>query len=379
MFAVFTVFMTQSIFLEIARTFQMEVAQARFAFSIASLFYSASFFFLGPAADKFNLPKMAATGQLLLAVAVLCASYAQNFDIFILSMGLTGAGAALVPAAMFPHVTKISPPDKAGMYIGSIVASATLGVVFGRVAMGLMTEAMGWRPSFRIIAIILASLAAVSLFALVEKNSAGRKNNQSLPGLYANSLRLLLNPKILSLLLAGFSLFAGFLGAVTFLTYRLLDPPFNFTSGEIGWISCAGITALVAPFAGNFSQKTGILKILLPGLAACVFSLQLMGWVPSVTLTTIGLLLLFLSVYSCQPLLFIIIGQNVPRESIGSASSLYILFCIGGGSVSSIFLGPVWNSHGWSGIIMVCSALLLAALAMISAFALKERRKAESR
>ena len=76
-----------------------------------------------------------------------------------------------------------------------------------------------------------------------------------------NSIRLLFNPKILSLLLAGFTLFVGFLGMVTFLTYRLIAPPFNFSSGEVGWISFAGITALIAPFAGNLSQKIGTYKI----------------------------------------------------------------------------------------------------------------------
>ena len=39
--AVATVFMTQSIFPDISRSFAIEVGQARFAFSIASLFYSA--------------------------------------------------------------------------------------------------------------------------------------------------------------------------------------------------------------------------------------------------------------------------------------------------------------------------------------------------
>ncbi|MFC1859256.1 MFS transporter [Thermodesulfobacteriota bacterium] len=371
--AVSTVFMTQSIFLELSESFKIDITQARFSFSIVSLFYAASFFFLGPAADKFDLPKIAATGLILLAITVFYSSYAASFSLFIIAMALMGICAALIPASMFPHIAKTSPKNKIGIYMGSIVASGTLGVIFGRVSMGLLTSIIGWQLSFRIVSFVLFFLSALTFLFLVEKHDEKSKNHQKLTRLYANSIRLFFNPKILSLLLAGFSLFFGFLGMVTFLTYRLIAPPFNFSSGEVGWISFAGITALIAPFAGNLSQKIGTNKIIFSGLLVCLLSFQLMGWFQSITLTTLGLLLLFLGVYVFQPLLFLLIGQNVPKESIGSASSLYILFCIGGGSLSSIFLGPVWRSYGWHGITTLCSISLLISLLIMSIITLKER------
>ena len=371
--AVSTVFMTQSIFFELSESFKIDITQARFSFSIVSLFYCVSFFFLGPVADKFNLPKIAVTGLLLLAMTVFCASYATNFNLFIIAMSLMGICAAIVPASMFPHVAKTSPKNKISIYMGFIVASGTLGVIFGRVSTGLLTSIIGWRFSFRIVSFVLLFFSALTYLSLVEKHDAKSKNHQKLTMLYANSIRLFFNPKILSLLLTGFSLFIGFLGMVTFLTYRLIAPPFNLSSGEIGWISFAGITSLIAPFAGNLSEKIGTYKIIFLSLLVCLLSFQLMGWFQSITLTTLGLLLLFLGVYACQPVVFLLIGQNVPKESIGSASSLYILFCIGGGSLSSIFLGPVWCSHGWSGITTLCSISLLISLLIMSFIALKER------
>jgi len=371
--AVSTVFMTQSIFLELSESFKVDITQARFSFSIVSLFYAASFFFLGPAADKFNLPKIALTGLLLLAVTVFYSSYAASFGLFITAMALMGICAALIPASMFPHIAKTSPKNKIGIYMGSIVASGTLGVIFGRVSMGLLTSIIGWQFSFRIVSFVLFFLSALTFLFLVKKHDEKSRNHQKLTRLYANSIRLFFNPKILSLLLAGFSLFVGFLGMVTFLTYRLIAPPFNFSSGEVGWISFAGITALIAPFAGKLSQKIGTNKIIFSSLLICLLSFQLMGWFQSITLTALGLLLLFLGVHACQPLLFLLIGQNVPKESLGSATSLYILFCIGGGSLSSIFLGPVWRSYGWHGITTLCSISLLISLLIMSIIALKER------
>ena len=373
--AVSTVFMTQSIFLELSESFKIELTQARFAFSTVSLSYCVSFFFLGPAADKFDLPKMALTGIISLAFTVLYASFVTSFNLFLPAMAMMGICAALVPASMFPHIAKTSPKDKISIYMGTIVASGTLGVIFGRVSMGLMTSMFGWALSFRVLSCILVLLSVLTYFSLVEKHDEKLNNNKKLSGLYADSLRLLVNPQILSLLLAGFFLFIGFLGMVTFLTYRLLAPPFNFSSGQVGWISFAGITALIAPFAGSLSQKFGNYQVIFPSLIICLLSFQLMGWFQSITLTSFGLLLLFLGVYACQPLLFLLIGHLAPKESIGSASSLYILFCIGGGSLSSIFLGPVWQTYGWHGITSLCTISLLISLLILTLNVVKERGK----
>ena len=274
---------------------------------------------------------------------------------------------------MFPYIAKISPQHKTGVNMGTIVASGTLGVIFGRVSMGIQTAAVGWQYSFRSVALVLLVLSVVSFLVLVRKNDLKPDNRQKLPQLFANSLRLLFDRRVLALLLTGFFLFIGFLGMVTFLTYRLAAPPFNFSSGEIGWISFAGITALIAPFAGSLSQTTGTHKIVLVGLLICLLSLQLMGWFPSTILTALGLLLLFLGVYIVQPLVFLIIGQSVSRDSLGSASSMYILFCVGGGSLSSIFLGPVWQTYGWTGITISSSLALLASLLIMSVIAIRER------
>jgi YNFM family putative membrane transporter len=158
---------------------------------------------------------------------------------------------------------------------------------------------------------------------------------------------------------------------VTFLTYRLVAPPFNFTAGEVGWVSFAGITGLIAPFSGNIAQKTGTYKIIILSLLICLLSLQLMGWFQSISLITLGLLLLFFGVYACQPVVFLLIGKSVSRASLGSASSLYILFCIGGGSLSSIILGPAWRSHGWPGITTICTISLLISLLIMSVIAVR--------
>ncbi|BCS98992.1 MFS transporter [Desulfoluna limicola] len=369
MTAVATVFMTQSIFLEISTSFHIDISRARFAFSVTSLCYSTAFFFIGPLADRFNPPKIAITGLVALSVMIFCAASTTRFSLFITAMGLTGFSAALIPASMFPHMTSLAPKEKLGIYVGAIVASGTLGIVLGRVAMGILTAQFGWPFAFRVVSALLVTLATLGMLFLVEQSDSRPTSPKGIAELYLRSIKLVTSPRPLALLSTGFFLFFGFLGMVTFLTYRLVAPPFYFTSGDVGWVSLAGITALIAPFAGNLSQRTGPFKVSVPGLALCIIATQLMGWAQSIPVITLGLLLLFAGAYCCQPLIFLLIGQSVPRQSLGSASSLYILVCIGGGSLSSMVLGPIWTSYGWTGITLACSASLAMAITVLGMLA----------
>ncbi len=127
-----------------------------------------------------------------------------------------GLGAALIPAAMFSHIAKTSPQGKSGLYMGSIVASGTLGVIVGRVSMGLMTEAMGWQLAFRFFGALLLVFAVLTYLVLLEKNQVKEENKRSLFELYSNSISLMVSPQVFPLLGVGFCLFVGFLGMVTF-------------------------------------------------------------------------------------------------------------------------------------------------------------------
>ncbi len=290
-------------------------------------------------------------------------------------MAIVGLSATLIPASMFPYVSTTAPSNKVGLYVSAIVASATLGVILGRVLIGVLTSFAGWKFSFRIFSLLLI-ISTILTFAFLVRNQKEEYQKLKLEAIfqaYKYSVHLIFSSKVGALLLAGLSLFFGFLGAITFLTYRLVEPPFNFSAGEVGWSSFAGLTAIIAPFSGSLSQKIGIYKIIMPSLITCLLALQLMGWFDSVFFTVIGLLFLFLGVYSCQPLIFLLIGENISKQLIGSASSLYILFCIGGGSLSSIILGSVWHNFGWAGITIVCSASIFIALLLIITTQIKNK------
>jgi MFS transporter, YNFM family, putative membrane transport protein len=381
MIAVSAVFMTQSVFLEISGFFHVDINQARFAFSIVSIFYAFSFLIFGPAADRFELKKMSTFGLFFIAAGVFTAANVNRFDYFIISMAVIGISASAVAASMFPYMVKIAPKKKQGLYLGAFVAASTAGMVIGRFLTGLMTSWWGLTNTLKIISMTIFIFSLLTMIVLNDKKiNKGSKTVQKESKSYFKALKTIMSSEIISLLMIGFFLFFGFIGMITFLSFRLTYSPFYFTSAEIGWISLAGLTAIPgSPLSGILAKKVGDLKVIIASLGLCLISVQLMGWIPLIVPIITGLLLLFLGVYFCQPLVFLLISQKVPQIYLGTASSFYVLFCIGGGSVSSVLLGPIWKSFGWWGITLTCScSMAIAMIICLNYYAFLKNKKTKT-
>ncbi len=59
------------------------------------------------------------------------------------------------------------------------------------------------------------------------------------------------------------------------------------------------------------------------------------------------------------------VGNNVSFDALGSASLSYIFFCIGGGSLASILLGPIWTILGWPIKVAVCTSSMIISMMLM--------------
>jgi YNFM family putative membrane transporter len=177
---------------------------------------------------------------------------------------------------------------------------------------------------------------------------------------------MMATPELLRPFATGFLLFFGYLGTVTFLTLRLHEPPFSFDSATIGFISLLGLgSVLGAPLSGRLVGRVGSLAVGVSGLLIVLGALAGLVWASSIGGVGASLFAIFLGVFVCQPAVFVRIAQRVPPQRRGSASSLYLLTCLGAGSLASAVLGPVWTHAGWIGITAVCAGSVSISLLIL--------------
>lgn len=367
--AVASVYMTQPVFAEIGEAYRLTAKDARIAFSVTSITYALAFFVLGPLSDHIGARRMAGLGLLFASVSVAASALLADYTGFLIACGVQGAAAAAVPAAMFALMPRIARKDQVGTFFGLIIAATVVGITLGRSAMGLLAAGIGLRSSLFVFAVALIVMAVFTR-ALPEDTTQARRSKGFLL-IYGETARMLIAPDLLRLFATGFLLFFGYLGVVTFLTLRLHQPPFSFDSAAIGSISLLGLGAVVAaPVAGRLVGRLGSLAVALGGLVIVLAAIGCLAWAQSTAGAAAGLFLIFLGVFACQPAVFVRIAQRVGTDRRGAASSLYLLTCLGAGSLASVVLGPAWATGGWTEITEICalSAVLSAALLMSDAF-----------
>lgn len=357
-FAVASVYVMQPVFAEVASRFQVTIGDARLAFSVVSIAYALAFFFLGPLSDRIDPKKMAAAGLVLSAGAMVTASLASDYRQLLVLLAVQGASAAVVPAAMFALMPRVAPKAMIGTYFGFVIAASVLGITLGRSGMGLLAARFGLAGALQVCAAVLA--VAALLNQALPRSPAPGASGATLGRSYADALAMLVRPSLMRLFGAGFLLFFGYLGVLTFLTLRLHQAPFLFDSAAIGSISLLGMSALFgAPLSGRLTARVGSLPVAVGGLVIVLAAIACLTVATDVHLLAAGLFLLFLGVFSCQPAVFVRITERVGPAQRGAASALYLLTCLGAGSLSSLLLGGVWTHGGWVAVTSVGAGAVL--------------------
>jgi len=361
--AVASVYSAQAVFGDIAGKYGVSINDARLAFSICSIAYALAFFVLGPLSDLFSARRLAGMGLVVAAASTLLAALTPNYIGFLVATGVQGAAAAAVPVAMFALMPRIAPKEQIGTFFGLIIAASVVGITLGRAGMAMLSAQAGIGAAQMALAGVLLAMAALAW--TLPDEAAGAKRKLGID-VYAESLRMMVAPDLLRPFATGFLLFFGYLGTVTFLTLRLHEPPFSFDSATIGSISLLGLgSVLGAPLSGRLVGRIGSLAVGITGLAIVIAAIASLVWAQSITSVGIGLFAIFLGVFICQPAVFVRIAERVPTQRRGAASSLYLLTCLGAGSLASAVLGPVWTYAGWIGVTSVCAAAAVISLLIL--------------
>jgi YNFM family putative membrane transporter len=382
-FAVSTIYMTQPVFPEIAASLDVGREDTRFVFSVASFVYALAFFLFGPLSDRFRGKVLGAAGAVTVAALTGLAALAPGFWVFALLLAAGGVAAAAVPAAMIALMPRIAPDGLVGAFFGLIIGATVAGITLGRSFTGVVAERTDWQTAVALLAALNVLAAASLRFLPSPDTGAGASAGGGAPGgrkpvgqAYLAALRMFTEGPVVRLLGVGVLLFFGYLGVVTFLTYRLEDPPFDYSAGQIGTVSLIGLTGVLgAPLAGRLSSRIAPRQVVLLGLGLVLAGIAALGAASGTPLIVVGMLLLFLGVFSCQPAVLVLVAQAVPAERRGAASSIYMLVCLLAGSVSSAALGPVWSGGGWTAVTFTGAGSVVLAAAL-AAFGINGREAA---
>ncbi len=332
-------------------------------------------FFLTPVwgnlGDKYGRKMMTVRAVLGLAIAQVLVGFSQNVTQLFLARLVQGLLSGFLPAAM-ALVAANTPKEKTGYALGLLQSATAAGTVLGPLLGGLVSDLLGFRSVFFIVAgLLVATGIAVIVFVVEEKND----NEKSKHSFIDNWKYLLKNQKLLlpaiMIMLTAFGI--SFIRPTFVLYVETFSISKNFLPTITGALySIVGVFSIIsAAWWGRRVEKTGIAQnVIYSSLLTGVMYFAHSFVYDIYFLIPIRILLGF-GYGALSPLLFTAISNNVPTERKGGILGVGSSFQILGNMV-----GPVLGgfSAGFLGlrISFAITGLFFLVITAISYFKIKE-------
>ncbi|MFT8736883.1 MAG: MFS transporter [Zymomonas mobilis] len=350
----------QPILPELTHYFHVSVTESSFAISLTTGFLAISIFCSGATAESLGRKGIMFFSMASASFMNIFAAFLPSWDVFLIARAFEGFVLGGVPAVAMAYLSEEIHPKNLGYAMGIYVGGTAFGGMFGRVAVGILTEFTTWQIALGILGSV--DLLAAIVFGLCLPDSKNFIKNARFDIKYhANAWSQHITRSGMFLLFAIGGLAVGsFITIFNYIDFRLAIPPFSLSSSQISFIFLSYISGMVAsPTAGSWSDKVGRGPVMIAGLAIMVSGmwLTLNNHLPFMV---IGVFIFTTGFFTIHSIASGWVGQ-LALQNKGHATSLYLLCYYMGSSIFGSLGGIFWTSGGWPRLIAYTSCLLAIA------------------
>jgi predicted MFS family arabinose efflux permease len=316
--------------------------------------------FTGTVADVVGRKRVIVFAMTVIAVPTALQALSPTLDGVIFWKFVQGLCLPPIFGVTIAYVGEEWPRREAAAAIGIYTAGASLGGLCARFVTGVLADALGWRPTFLILAAVTLASAAVVFLKLPREQKFVRSE-----GFLASArqmLRHFRNPQLVATYAVGFGTLFNFICTFTFVTFHLAGPPYSLSASAIGAIFLVYLVGTVlSPMVGwginTFGRRVCMVGVIL-------------SWMAGIALTlTAPLVIVIAGIAICagagivaQAISTGYVAISVERGA-SSAVGLYVSAFYIGGSVGAYLGGIAWTLGGWP----ACVALVLGMQALMAA------------
>lgn len=352
----------QPLLADMARSFRLSVNQIGGVATLMQLGFASGLLLVVPLGDRYNRRTLIVSLLGVVTVALVLVALAPTVTLLTVA-GFVLGFATIVPQVIVPLAVSLAAPSERGQVIGTVMSGLLIGILLARTFSGMIGAYLGWRAVYWCAAVIMIILALVLRFFLP-------KDQQRSTISYGQLLRslgsLIRKEPVLREASVFYALsFGAFSAFWVTLTFFLQTPPYHYGSAVAGLFGLVGVAgAFSASFVGRLADRfpiryaTGIalLIVLCSFLCMWLTGYWLWGLIPGVILLDLGTQGTHISnqtrVYSLNP------GAR------NRLNTVYMVTGFIGGALGSSLGTWGWSLAGWSGVCIVGSLMLVAALAV---------------
>jgi MFS transporter, YNFM family, putative membrane transport protein len=347
-----TMYSTQAILPRIGEEFDVSPSQTGLTISVVVIAVASAGWLWGLVSDRFGRKRTLTLASALLAVPTLLVALAPSFPALLVFRALQGVCMPGLLIVGVPYVAEVFAPGMGGRAMGLYVAGLLTGGLIGRVGVGLVTAAVGWRPALAMLVALPVAGALVMRRTLPEAPLPTRSEHAA-SAVFAQYR----NPRVLRPALAASALFFTFVSVFSYATFRLEAPPFDYGTGAVSLVFVLWALGVAGPPAGRLADRLGWRRVALLGLCSSASGVALslppviFTLVPALTLVIVGM---FVGATATQ------LGVSAAGEvDRGVASAVYFTLYYGAGAAAGFLPGLAWQRWEWPGV-AACGGVALA-------------------
>lgn len=148
---------------ELSRVFAVGLAQAAQVVSVFAVVYGVLQLFYGPLGDRLGKFRVIAWATLGCALGNVLAVLSPTLEVLVLSRVLVALGAAAIIPLSLAWIGDTADPAQLQETIARVGLGTTLGVGSGQLVGGFLTDTLGWRSAFAVLAVLFCGVGALLL------------------------------------------------------------------------------------------------------------------------------------------------------------------------------------------------------------------------
>jgi predicted MFS family arabinose efflux permease len=315
--------------------------------------------FLVPLGDRFDKRVLVLSQITVLLLAQIVMAMAPSITVLAAASLVTGMCSPLMQN--FVAITaEIAPPGERGRALGTQLTAMFSGILFARIAGGLIAAHLGWRYSYVMSAGMLLVITSVLWKRLPSTQPTSRDSYRSLLWSLWGLLRAHGAIRKAVVFHFMFGLCYGGFWAVAAPMLTALHKVGPAAAGLLGIPGAAGI--LVARPSGRWTDRAGVTPVVLAGVGSMLAAWVVMGFgVWSIVAVVIGAMLLDCGLRAAMVANQTLINTAVP-DSRARANTLFGVHVWTGNAVGAYLTSWVFAQHGW---LAVCGVGLVATVAAL--------------
>jgi len=347
---------------ELAREFGATGAAVGWVPTLTFAGFLAGTLLLSPLGDSFDKRRLILAKLACLTGAMVAMGAAPSLGLLVAAGFVAGVGASL-SQDVIPLVSELAAPGERGRAVGTVMSGLFLGILFGRIGGGFVTEHLGWRWMYAISAAMLVVMAT-AMFVRCPSVPPGTRLAY---GALMRSLAQLLRdrPDLARASGVQFLLgtcYGGFWATVALMIAAVhgLGPT---AAGLIGIPGAAGI--LIARPAGRWMDRKGVRPVVTTGIALVMGAYLVFGFgVLTVAAIVAGAVLLDSGLRAAM-----VANQafvtGVDAQTRSRSNTIFSVHNWGGYATGAFLASLAWSRFGWLG---VCAAGIVASAAALALY-----------